>query len=310
MRRVAISGAVALFLIVLSTNGFAKPPIPVTDCETITKRGNYILQNDLLLPGGQGANGNCLVISASHVNVNLNSRTIASACFFPDGCPPLAQGGIGIDIEADHVSIANGHVGEGGGGSGFTVGIFGNGEYISVTNLGIATDVGIVLKDVSHSAFANIGYAGIPVSGPETIGPVLSVSGGGNNTFDSINSSTTTFEGIIITNSSNNLIEAAHIFCSAEGVAGPGILLTQDSSQNFLANNNIFVLFGNGIELDLGSDDNVIQNNTVKTATTPPGFFAMLDQNPDCGSNVWTSNSFSNEFAPGQISASPANCIH
>jgi hypothetical protein len=310
MRRVAISGAVALVLIVLSTNGFAKPPIPVTDCETITKRGNYILQNDLVLPAGQGANGNCLVISASHVNVDLKGRTIASACFFPDGCPPFAQGGIGISVEADHVSITNGHVGEGGGGSGFTVGIFGNSKYISVTNLGITTDVGIVLNDVSHSAFANIGYEGIPVSGPVTIGPVLSVSGGGNNTFESINSSTTTAEGIIVTNSSNNVIEGANISCAAEGVAGPGILLTQNSNQNFLANNNVFVLFGNGIEVDLGSDQNVVQKNTVETATSPPGYFALFDQNSDCGSNIWTDNVFSNEFVEGQISASPAGCIH
>jgi Right handed beta helix region len=310
MRRFAISGAAALFLTVLSTNGFAKPPIPVTDCETITKRGNYILQNDLVLPAGQGANGNCLVISASHVNVDLKGRTIASACFFPDGCPPFAQGGIGISVEADHVSITNGHVGEGGGGSGFTVGIFGEGDHISVTNLGTTTDVGIVLNDVSHSAFANIGYEGIPVSGPVTIGPVLSVSGGGNNTFESIKSSTTTAEGIIVTNSSNNVIEGANISCAAEGVAGPGILLTQNSNQNFLANNNVFVLFGNGIEVDLGSDQNVVQNNTVETATSPPGYFALFDQNSDCGSNIWTDNVFSNEFVAGQISANPVGCIH
>src|ERR1700722_5476326 len=72
MRRVAISGAVALFLVVLSSNGFAKPPIPLTDCETITKRGNYVLENDLVTSPQE----NCLVISSSHVNVDLNGRTI------------------------------------------------------------------------------------------------------------------------------------------------------------------------------------------------------------------------------------------
>jgi hypothetical protein len=314
MRRVAVSGTVALFLLLLNTNGFAKPPIPLTDCETITHRGNYILENDLVLPliysGGQGGIGNCLVISSPHVKIDLNGLTITTACVLPDGlpCPGVVQGGIGIDIEADHVSIANGHVGEFDGG--FTYGIVGDGRYISATNLDITTDVGIVLTDVSYSAFTNISYAGADTRLHSENGPVLSVTGGGNNTFMSINSPSITFEGAIIANSSNNFIDGADIFCTAQGEAGPGILLTQDSSQNFLANNNIFVLFGNGIEVDLGSDDNVIQNNTVKTATTPPGFFAMLDQNPDCGSNVWTSNSFSNEFAPGQISASPANCIH
>lgn len=86
-------------------------------------------------------------------------------------------------------------------------------------------------------------------------------------------------------------------------------MLTQKSNYNFITNNNIFVLFGNGIEVDLGSGYNV-QNNTVEVATTPPEFFALLDQNPDCGSDVWIDNSFSNTFAAGQISANPASCIH
>jgi hypothetical protein len=320
MRRLAISAVVALFLIVLSTNGFAKPhkgfksPIPLTNCETITQRGNYVLENDLVLSliysGGQGGNGNCLVIDSSHVNVDLNGRTITTACVLPDGspCPFFFQGGIGIDIEADHVAIANGQVGEANGG--FVYGVVGGSDHISATNLGITTDIGIVLSDVSHSAFTNIIYEGADLQYHAENGPVLSVSGGGDNTFTSINSKSNTFEGVIITNSSNNVIQGANIFCTAQGQAGPGIVLTQQSDHNLLTNNNIFVLFGNGIELDLGSDDNVIQNNTVEIATTPPGFFAMLDQNPDCGSDVWSGNSFSNIFAAGQISANPANCIH
>jgi hypothetical protein len=318
MRRLAIGGAVALFLIGLSTNGFAKPhkgsgkqTIPVTDCQTITHPGNYILENDLVLPAGGGANGNCLVISSSQVNVDLNGHTITSACLFPENCPPAEPGGIGIDIEADHVSVANGFVGAvGGSGGSFTVGLFGEGNFISATNLGLETDIGILLTDVRHSAFSHIEYGGILVSGPVAVGPVMSVSGGGNNIFESIDSSTTTFEGIIITNSSNNIIEGANVSCSAEGEAGPGIILTQDSSRNLLLNNNIFVLFGNGIELDLGDERNFILNNTVTTATTASGFYAMLDQNTNCGSDIWINNNFSNLFTPGQISASPASCIH
>ena len=72
----------------------------------------------------------------------------------------------------------------------------------------------------------------------------------------------------------------------------------------------MFVLFGNGIELDLGDQRNFILNNTVTIATTASGFYAMLDQNPNCGSDIWINNNFSNLFMPGQISASPASCIH
>ena len=149
--------------------------------------------------------------------------------------------------------------------------------------------------------------------GPEESGPVLTVSGGGKNTFTAINSATSTFEGIIITNSNNNVIDGAEISCSAELVAGPGILLTQESENNSVTHANIFVLFGNGIEVDLGSDHNLIQNNTVVTATSDFeffGIFAMLDENPNCDSNIWTDNSFSDIFAPGQISANQPSCIH
>jgi hypothetical protein len=300
MRRIAISCAVAFFLIGLCTDGFADPPIPLTDCRTITQRGNYVLENDLVTSQG----GNCLVINSSHVNVDLNGQTITCvlAGMFP--CPIDSLEGIGIDIEADHVSISNGTVER------FAYGIVGGADHISATNLALATHTGIVLNDVSHSAFSDIRYVGTGVIGPETDGPVLSVSGGGKNTFTSINSPAFTFEGVIITNSSNNVIEEVDIGCAAEGKAGPGVLLTQESNNNFIANSNIFVLFGNGIEVDSDSNDNVIQNDTVETATTQPEFFALLDQNPDCGSNVWTDNTFSNIFMPGEISASPASCIH
>ncbi len=320
MRRVAISGAVAFFLMAVSSNSFAKPPIKfanttthLTDCETITQRGNYILENDLVLTlvFGGGGNGNCLVISSPQVNVDLNGKTISTACVLPDGspaCPPFVQGGVGIDIEADHVSVANGNVGEVDGG--FVYGLVGAGSHISASNLNITTDVGVVLDDVSHSSFTNIVYRGADLQEQAENGPVLSVSGGGFNILTSINSPTNTFEGIIITNSSFNFIAGADVFCTAQEVAGPGILLTQESDHNFILSNDIFVLFGNGIELDLGSNGNLIQNNTVETATTQPGFFALLDQNPDCDANVWIGNSFSNIFIPGEISASPANCIH
>ena len=317
MRRLAISGAIALFLVVLSTNGFAKPPIPLTKCETITRRGNYILANDLVLTlNTRGGNGNCLVINSSHVNVDLNGQAITCVLSggFPTPCgPELGLGGIGIDIEADHVSVANGNVGEVDGGGGYTVGIFGEGDYISAAHLGLATDMGIVLNDVRYSAFADIGYEGVfdINGGPESFGPVLSVGGGGNNTFTSIKSTgaRSPFEGIIIGNSSNNVIDGAAISCAAEGRAGPGILLTQESNHNFITNSNIFVVFGNGIQVDLGSDDNVIQNNTVETIS-PPGFFALFDQNPDCGSNLWINNVFNNEFVAGQPRANPVGCIH
>ena len=159
MRHFAISGAAALFLIVLSANGFAKqvkdsrkPPIPLTSCGTITQPGNYVLENDLLLPAD---GGNCLVINSAHVNVDLNGRAITCivAAGFPLPCSlDFGLAGIGIDIEANNVSIANGTV------HGFTTGIFAEGNHISATDLNLETDTAIVLNEVRNSAFARIGY--------------------------------------------------------------------------------------------------------------------------------------------------------
>jgi hypothetical protein len=74
-------------------------------------------------------------------------------------------------------------------------------------------------------------------------------------------------------------------------------------------NSTLFDLCGSGIEVDVGSRHNVIFGNTVSIAA-PMGVFAMVDQNSNCGSDVWFANTFSNIFAAGQISASPVTCIH
>jgi hypothetical protein len=301
MRPIAFGIAAAFFICLLSSDGFATPRIPLTDCETITQRGNYILENDLVLTLGQG-NGNCLVINSSHVNVNLNGRSITIDC--PAGCYPGEVGNIGIDIMsgADHVSVSNGSV------ENFGYGVAGAADYISATDLRIRADIGIVLSDVSRSVFKDITVDGVLTEDSDGVFEVLAVNGGGYNTFSSI-SSGPAFEGTIFANSSHNVIDGFSVSCFAEEVAGPGILLTQYSSNNSIMNSNIFVLFGNGVEVDLDSGHNVIQNNIVEIATTPPGFFALFDQNPDCGSDIWIDNTFSNIFAPDQVSASPANCI-
>jgi hypothetical protein len=314
VRRLAISGGIALLLLSLSVEAFAKSnrfapiPTPITDCETITQSGDYVLENDLVLTLNPGsANASCLVIAAPHVNVDLSGHQITCAISggFPCGLN-IELGGAAIDIEADQVSVANGQVGDQGD---FSVGILAQADHLFVTNLTISTVMGLVLNDVSHSTFANIGY-GVEVLGPESVGPVLSVNGGEFNIFESISSPESTFEGIVIANSNMNFIGGADVSCSAEGESGPGILLTQDSSRNFIANNNVFVLFGNGIEVDLGSTENVILGNTAVTETTAPGFYALVDQNPNCDRNFWIGNTFSNAFFPSEISASPASCIH
>src|ERR1700683_3644556 len=90
---------------------------------------------------------------------------------------------------------------------------------------------------------------------------------------------------------------------------GTDIRLSHGSSFNLVTNSTLFDDCGGGIEVDAGSRHNIIIGNTV-TVASPADVFLMLDQNPNCGTDVWIDNVFSNIFAPGQSSASPASCIH
>jgi len=314
MRRVTVSAAVALFLIVLSGKGFAaqRSPIPIFDCENITHPGNYVLANDLVLTAssqGFGEGGNCLVISSSHVNVDLSGWSITIACPPLSYCPPEygVVGGIGIEImnRAADVSISNGTV------DGFVYGIVAEGSRISVTNLELIDVVGISLDDVTNSSFSNIGYKGANTEYHGSNGPIVYLNGGGRNIVANLNGQVGTDlglgpDGIEVVNSNFNLISGVNLDNTSCG--GTDVLLTNGSSFNAVTNITLFDECGGGIEIDTGSRRNLIKGNTVMIAS-PADVFAMFDQNPNCGSDAWIDNSFSNIFEAGQTSASPSTCI-
>ena len=320
MRRVSVGAAIALLLTGLGTEGFAaqRSPIPISVCENITQPGNYVLTNNLVLDTSDlnyddyGQGGNCLVISSSHVNLNLNGWTITIAC------PPLSfsycpsatgvPGGIGIEVTsgADQVSIANGIV------DGFVYGIVvEKADHLSVSNLGLRSVVGLTLEDASHSTLTSISYAGGDTSYHGSNGPALYVEGGSHNNvsnlsgFDLGRDLGSGPNGIAIVNSNYNSISDVSIEDTSCDDAA--VLLSSDSSFNIISNSTLFDECGGGIEIDLGGQHNTISGNSVIIAS-PPDVFAAFDQNSNCGSNVWTGNSFTNIFSVGQISASPANC--
>jgi len=72
--------------------------------------------------------------------------------------------------------------------------------------------------------------------------------------------------------------------------------MTLDSSYNWVGSNQINGDAVNGIEVDSGSEHNTIEGNNVEVLSPPP-YFAMLDQNPACGSNLWMNNTFVNLIA-------------
>lgn len=280
---------------------------PMTGCRTITQPGSYVLQNDLVLntgSAGYGAGGNCLVIAAPHTRVDLNGHTIAAVSMFPalDG----VSGGIGIDIEAKDVTVSNGTV------SNFVYGVAADSvDGATVQDVRLTAVLGLMLTDVTRSTFARIDYAAADLSGVgASDGPVAYVQGGGSNTFDTLTGTVFSDPGIgpfgfEVDGSNRNLISGLNI----QGVPGAAdLILFDDASSNVVMSNTFFDEGGSGIVIDAGSDHNFVLDNDVSIASSPDEF-AMVDMNPDCGSDVWLNNTFSNQFVSGD-SADPVTCIH
>jgi hypothetical protein len=292
----------ATLMLITGVAARAQSAVPITECENITEPGDYVLANDLVLTvsnPSSGGGGDCLTISSPHVNVNMAGWAITVSCPSFPGCVQAfgPVDGIGIDIlsGAERVSIRNGSVED------FLYGIVGAADKVFVNHLSTNAVYGITLTNVNHSAFTDISYTNGPGQ-MYAVGWMASVSGGSYNKFASLQEEEggVNRQGLIINNSSHNHVYGARISFVSGGGAGPGILLTQNSDHNSVVNNSVLGLFGNGIEVDLGSEYNFIEGNTVGTLS-PSGFFDMLDQNPYCGRNMWTNNSFA--------TASPASCI-
>ena len=313
-----VAAVIALLLIVLSSMGSVAlcSAVPITDCENIAEPGSYFLKNDLVLAASTptyGAGGNCLVVSSSHVTIDLSGRTISVACppLFPSACPSEfgPVGGIGIEIigGVDNISISNGSI------KNFAYGITAEAKHLSVANVELTAIFGLTLNNVYNSNFTNIAYNGADESIHPSNGPILILNGGGRNTFTNVSGAVASDvgqpDGIMIVNSNANLVFGANVTETSLECGGTDVLVSDSSSYNAIINNNLFYLCGSGIEVDAGSRRNFIYRNTV-TIASPANVFAMIDQNPDCGSDFWIDNSFSNMFAAGQISANPTSCIH
>ena len=303
MRRINIGAAIAILIVGLNAQAFAAPksPIQISQCENITRPGNYVLANDLEL---DASDGNCLVISASNVQINLGGLTISSPCDPYSFCP---SGGIGIAIAsgANQVSISNGSV------EGFVYGIVAEGNRVTGTNLNLTAVVGITLNGSSNSIFTNITYEGADTEYHGTNGPILYLEGGGQNMFRNVSGEVGCDlggpDGIEVVNSNGNLISGVTLENTSCG--GTDILLSDNSSSNMIMNTDLFDDCGGGIGIEAGSGHNMIIGNNV-TVASPADVYAMFDENPNCQKDIWMGNTFNNIFDTGEVSASPASCIH
>jgi hypothetical protein len=325
MRCLAVGAAVALLLIGPKAKAFAGPnakvfdgsnakrvaaqsqsPTAITECGDITQAGNYIVENDLVLEVSEQQDlgmETCLTISASRVKIDLGGNTIAVACSNPFLCDPEfnVPGGIGVEVTAgaNNVSISNGAV------ENYVYGIVADQDNsLSVSNLLLAAVVGVTLSDVSQSTVRGITYFGAGQNEHSTNGPLLYVSGGSHNSFSNLTGDTGTDVGIVdaveIVGSNANSISQLNLE-NDSSCSNAALLLTGGSSLNLVTGNTIFDDCGAGIEVDSGGRLNFIVGNSV-TTISPPDVFAMLDENPKCGSDFWFLNTFSD--------ASPSSCIH
>jgi hypothetical protein len=286
-------------------SGRTAAPTTITACGTISKPGNYVLANNLELTVNDpsyGGGGDCLDITASRVSIDMQGWSISVSC--PGTCSseeygPVGGDGIHIESGANNVSISNGEVDD------FLYGLVEEGNNATVADFtSFNAVVGISVNAASNGTFSDIAFATGDLPYHFSVGPIISVTGGGHNNFTTVSGTVGggfgSPQGIVISNSSHNSIVGADVECAAEEVVGPGILLTANSDHNSITNSTVYVLYGNGIEVDLGSDHNDILNNTV-SIISPQGYFAMLDENPRCGHDAWVDNSFTD--------ASPTSCI-
>lgn len=162
-------------LLLAASYALAQSPIPITACGNITAHGNYVLASNLVASYGD----DCLIISSSHINIDMNGWAITAACppSNPD-CPPFELGGTAVQITsgADHVSISNLAV------QSYSSGIVVAADYASVVGASLNAFAGITLNNVNYARFTGVSYTPANETYNGTNGPILSISGGSHNT--------------------------------------------------------------------------------------------------------------------------------
>jgi hypothetical protein len=310
-RIIASSASLLMFAAcVMLTASHAHAQVPITACATINQPGNYVAENDLVAVLNDGSpRPDCLDIRASHVSINLQGSTISATCSDPynsscmNGIDAATPGDTAIHIMsgADHVTLSNIDVLPK-----FENAIVDDANFASVTTATLGAFDGVILNSASHSNFRDISYsAPYAFQSGQTF---LAINGGSLNTFSTLNVGTSSSQAIpptyvaVITNSNFNAITGLsaygfHYFCGAASIS------LASSSFNAIANSQLEVNCGTGIEIEAGSNYNLVYNNGFVEEFTPEVFYAAVDGNANCGKDLWIDNTF-----VGLVS--PTSCIH
>ena len=280
----------------------AATPTSITACQTISSPGFYQLANALSNSGGD-----CIVISASNVTLNLNGNNITQT---PPGGSSSTGAGIHVlatippppgcttdDTRKGHsrpekckpkplenvfIEGLNNTI------SGFAYGIEDEGRRVTVDAFSVVGGGdGLFLNNAHGGEFINFGA--------ESNGTGIYISGGGNNSFAAFDASFNTQYGIWIQGSDHNKVSTfssvsntgtlgasggVYIGCSP---TSPGDTTCSDSSKNNLVFDGDSEGNAYGIAIAPGAAGNNVANNLTQTNSTDD----LFDANANCGTNIW-----------------------
>jgi hypothetical protein len=260
------------------------PAVPAPAGSLINTPGDYQVTADLSI-----AAGDCIVIIASNVSLKLNGHIIT-------GTPT----GVGINVSGP---VRQNHVGIEGPGliKGFRNGVslfaLDYSQVNRVTASGNAAD-GIFS---SQSTFLTLGYNITTRNGAWGILANLTDS---TVAFNEMNGNGggvgTPAAGGLLVDGSNNQVNNNQASGNGNqaglGTFNAGLLITATSTRVY--NNSTDGNIGAGIEVASGAANNQIFSNLSSAGN---GTFDLLDDNANCGTNVWVDNV--------AFTKSPASCV-
>ena len=277
---------VPIAALTIPARAFAQPPIAVTACQKITKPGLYEIDNNII--ASNPAAGDCIVITAPNVSLNLNSfdllgatsavgihvmKTAAKAVIEGNGAI-IQTFGVGIQIDAAGALADN-----------FTV----------TKN----TDAGVVINHAQQTQLSNF-------TSTDNLNDGVRIVGGGFNGLQMPSISGNGRYGVWVEGSSNNSVGNFDI--SKNGLVGIYVGCSQAgpraSCGRGIGPSNYNHLFSGtikdsgvqqyGVAIDLG--DNF--NRVVNVYAWLDSQVDLLDENPDCGKNDWFAEPIIGNVAP------------
>jgi len=278
-----------VFLSLRSTIAWAQPPIvPLTFCGTISKSAVYEVDALLTSPAGD-----CLIIRAPNVTVNLNRQIITGQG--SGASVQVLASGANAFIEGDDATI-----------SGFSVGIQIDATTVLAENFSAVNNnlAGVYLKGAKLAKVSNFNS--------DSNWDGVRVAQGTGNTLQSFGAYRNNHYGVWLLGTNHNSVGGFDLLDNA--IAGIYAGCWNIGPQNApckpaVAPSGYNIIFGGyarggndgeeyGIAIDLGN------NNNRVTSTYGSGNiqFDFLDENEACGNNLW--------FAQIRIdTASPSNYI-